>query len=448
MRLDLQSVLAALEAAAAPAEPGLPTAGAADGESVFVPLLAQLLGEGEELDGDAPAEEQALADAELAREFASADSEMAGSVPPAIAARAESGPVARFPAAGSEGPARALDVPSIPGATAARSGSSEATAEVPTDVASATARAPEPPVLAAPVAPAPVPGRPDARASQGRLPELPATPPVETVPTASAAPPPVASSGPDREPNPEPNRDPAREPDLARLARPADSAAGAGREELQSPEAAAGRNARLGPPQPAASQHRADPAAALQNAAPEPAAAPDASLVNAASTATAASARAGAEAIVPAHSVGSALPAHVDWLVSRGGGTAKLRLDPPQLGEVEISVRVRGREVEIVIQTEAPAAHQLVGDARERLVEGLAGRELRLESLDLRGPDTGSPGRDERGASFASGDGRGEDAQGRPGGGSAPSGAAGSVPQVAETISARPADSAGVDLLV
>ncbi len=81
------------------------------------------------------------------------------------------------------------------------------------------------------------------------------------------------------------------------------------------------------------------------------------------------------------------LPGRIAWLADQGGGNARIRLDPPQLGEIDVSVRVRGQQVEIVIQTEHAEVRQLMGESRERLAEALALKELRLDTLDLRVSD-------------------------------------------------------------
>jgi hypothetical protein len=98
-----------------------------------------------------------------------------------------------------------------------------------------------------------------------------------------------------------------------------------------------------------------------------------------------------------------ALPMHAEWLAARGGGTARLRLHPPELGEVELSVRVRGSTVQVSIQTEQAEAGKAALDGRELLFEALASRELRVEQLVVRSPEgvttTADPGDAEDGLS-------------------------------------------------
>jgi hypothetical protein len=105
-----------------------------------------------------------------------------------------------------------------------------------------------------------------------------------------------------------------------------------------------------------------------------------------------------------------AVPARVEWLASRGGGTAQLVLHPAELGEVEIQVRVRGAAVDVSIQTHEPLARAALLDVRDQLGESLAARELRIESLEIRMAEpTGSHSND---SGSATGRGPGTDRNG------------------------------------
>jgi flagellar hook-length control protein FliK len=77
------------------------------------------------------------------------------------------------------------------------------------------------------------------------------------------------------------------------------------------------------------------------------------------------------------------VPVRVEWLARRGGGTARLELDPPQLGRVEMLVRLRGSEVEVVIAASEPLAQAAIHAQRTQLAESLAARDLRLGQLDV-----------------------------------------------------------------
>jgi flagellar hook-length control protein FliK len=78
-----------------------------------------------------------------------------------------------------------------------------------------------------------------------------------------------------------------------------------------------------------------------------------------------------------------AVPLHVEWLAARGGGAARLRLHPPELGEIDLSVRVRDGAVQVVIRAREPAAQRLVAEGRVGLVDALAARDLRVETFQV-----------------------------------------------------------------
>ncbi len=73
----------------------------------------------------------------------------------------------------------------------------------------------------------------------------------------------------------------------------------------------------------------------------------------------------------------------VQWLITRGGGRVRLQLHPPELGPLDLQVRVRGATVEVRIITHEASAQALIGAQRELLGEALASRDLRLEQFDV-----------------------------------------------------------------
>jgi hypothetical protein len=87
---------------------------------------------------------------------------------------------------------------------------------------------------------------------------------------------------------------------------------------------------------------------------------------------------------------------HVVLLAEQGGGSARLTLRPPELGEVQLIVRVRGRRVVVHVRAEELGAQQAVLDHRERLGDALAAKDLRMEEFRLGGTGVGS---DDAGAS-------------------------------------------------
>jgi hypothetical protein len=78
------------------------------------------------------------------------------------------------------------------------------------------------------------------------------------------------------------------------------------------------------------------------------------------------------------------VPERVAWLAARGGGSARVVLHPAELGEIEISVRVRGSRVAVAIRTEEAATRTASLELRDSLGESFAARELRVESLEIR----------------------------------------------------------------
>ena len=125
--------------------------------------------------------------------------------------------------------------------------------------------------------------------------------------------------------------------------------------------------------------------AAISGAALESAPAPVAP--NAGAEIHAAPARGTASGPAPAEPVPSApvedVAVRVEWLAQRGGGVARLELDPPQLGRIEMIVRLRGSDVEVVIAASEPLAQAAVQSQRAQLAENLAARDLRLSQFDV-----------------------------------------------------------------
>ncbi len=73
----------------------------------------------------------------------------------------------------------------------------------------------------------------------------------------------------------------------------------------------------------------------------------------------------------------------IAWLAEQGGGSARLHLDPPALGELEIVVRVRGRRVDVHLRAEEAGAQQAVLESRDRLVEALAIKDFRVDEFSV-----------------------------------------------------------------
>ena len=82
------------------------------------------------------------------------------------------------------------------------------------------------------------------------------------------------------------------------------------------------------------------------------------------------------------------LPVHVEWLAARQGGNARITLHPPELGELELMVKVRGNMVDIVIRAHEPAAQLAAVQSRDLLADALTSRNLDIERFDVRGMQT------------------------------------------------------------
>ena len=99
-----------------------------------------------------------------------------------------------------------------------------------------------------------------------------------------------------------------------------------------------------------------------------------------------------------------AIAVQAEWLATRGGGTARLVLNPPELGEIAIRVTVRQQAVEVVMVAQTALAHSMAEDQGDRLSQAFASRDLRLDQFEVRRGDpseadgTGHPGASDAGA--------------------------------------------------
>jgi flagellar hook-length control protein FliK len=97
-----------------------------------------------------------------------------------------------------------------------------------------------------------------------------------------------------------------------------------------------------------------------------------------------------------------AIAVQADWLATRGGGTARLVLNPPELGEIAIRVTVRQQAVEVVMVAQTALAHSMAEDQGDRLSQAFASRDLRLEQFEVRrGDPSDSSGTGQFGSSDA-----------------------------------------------
>ncbi len=150
-----------------------------------------------------------------------------------------------------------------------------------------------------------------------------------------------------------------------------------------------------------------------------------------------------------------AIAVQTEWLATRGGGSARLRLSPAELGEIEIRVTLRGGVVDVVMVAQEAATQTLAEEQSERLAQAFANRDLRMESFDIRRGDLNAASNDASGE-FAESSKQGEDHNGQDdqaGGGrdsaaagQAGGGAASSAPVMPQILSTGP--EASVDLRI
>ena len=142
-----------------------------------------------------------------------------------------------------------------------------------------------------------------------------------------------------------------------------------------------------------------------------------------------------------------------EWLATRGGGTARLVLHPPELGEMAIRVTLRAGAVDVVVVAQEHAAADIADKQADRLAQAFAGRDLRLEHFEVRRGEPDGLGAETGGRFAQSGSGeerQGGSEEGRPTTSRALPGLSGdgtgiqAVPRIATVAAAR----GGVDLRI
>lgn len=83
-----------------------------------------------------------------------------------------------------------------------------------------------------------------------------------------------------------------------------------------------------------------------------------------------------------------ALAVQTEWLATRGGGSARLVLHPPELGEIAIRVRVRDGSVDVVMIAHEAAAKAIAEEQSDRLAQAFSTRDLRMGSFEVRQAET------------------------------------------------------------
>ena len=83
-------------------------------------------------------------------------------------------------------------------------------------------------------------------------------------------------------------------------------------------------------------------------------------------------------------SASEAISVQTEWLARQGGGTARILLSPPSLGEVAIHVTLRGGNVDVVMVVNEAAAHSVAENQSDRLAQAFSNHDLRMESFEVR----------------------------------------------------------------
>jgi flagellar hook-length control protein FliK len=73
---------------------------------------------------------------------------------------------------------------------------------------------------------------------------------------------------------------------------------------------------------------------------------------------------------------------------NKDGGSATMRLDPPELGKIRVQMEVHKDAVRLAIDTDTPLAHRLLTDEVETLRKSLQASGLSLERIEVRPPAT------------------------------------------------------------
>ncbi len=95
-----------------------------------------------------------------------------------------------------------------------------------------------------------------------------------------------------------------------------------------------------------------------------------------------------AGAAPPPPPAADALAVQTEWLATRGGGSARLVLHPPELGEIAIRVTLREGSVDVVMIAHEAAAKAIAEEQSDRLAQAFSNRDLRMGSFEVRQAET------------------------------------------------------------
>ena len=79
---------------------------------------------------------------------------------------------------------------------------------------------------------------------------------------------------------------------------------------------------------------------------------------------------------------------------ARGGGEARITLEPSHLGELTVTLKVDQGVVAVRLQAETPIVREWLQTHAQTLRQGLAEHQLTLDRLEIAGPANADPSRD------------------------------------------------------
>lgn len=87
---------------------------------------------------------------------------------------------------------------------------------------------------------------------------------------------------------------------------------------------------------------------------------------------------------------GTAVVQQVEWLAAQGGGTARMRLSPASLGEIEVEVKLQHGRVLVFVRAREQAGQQALAAERSAITQLFGARDLRVSDFVVTPMDGGS----------------------------------------------------------
>ncbi len=98
--------------------------------------------------------------------------------------------------------------------------------------------------------------------------------------------------------------------------------------------------------------------------------------------------------VPPQPTPSAAVVQQVEWLARQGGGTARMRLSPASLGEIEVQVELQQGRVAVVVRAREQAGQQALTTERAAITQLFAARDLRVMDFIVTPMDGGMPAGD------------------------------------------------------